>query len=175
MREREIFFSIKAGEFLGARERFKPVSSEGRAVVFNKNNFWREPPFWHEQTLVSAWVRSAEEMALGGIFNQHLEDISNLFFWICSGHWEPMIIEDFEKRKARPPFLSEEGKKLMSLQIVKIRGLRFSEGRDRDQIIKKMLEEDLEILRQADIFRLSEMGLRTVEKNIRKELQRGAA
>ena len=83
-----------------------------------------------------------------------------------------MIIEDFEKRKVRPPFLSEEGRELVFLQIVKLHGLRFSEGRDRDRMIKKILEEDLEVLRQADIFRLSKIELRTVEENIKEELQR---
>ena len=164
--------SVSAGEYLGARSRFEPISSEGRAVVFSKDFFWCEPPFRHEQTLASAWVRSIEEMAQGGIFNQYLRDISTLFFGIGSKLWEPMIIEDSEKRKARPPLLSEEGRKLMSLQIVKLHGLRFSEGRDRDRMIKKILEEDLEVLRQADIFRLSKIELRTVEENIKEELQR---
>jgi len=171
MTERENFLPIKAGEFLGAGKRFEPISSEGEAVL-RRNGVWKQPPFLHEQTVVSAWVRSVEEMALGRIFNQHLRDITTLFSWISSGRAEPMVIEDFEKRKVRPPFLSEEGRELMFLQIVELRGLRFSEGRDRDQMIKKILEEDLEVLRQADIFRLSKIELRTVEENIKEELQR---
>ena len=172
MWEREVIVPVMASEFLGARKRLMPRTKEGKAVIDSRGVAWGEPPFLHEQTLVAAWVRSVEEMAQGGILNQHLRDVSTLFLWISLGRAEPMIIEGFERRKVRPPFLSEEGRELMFLQIMKLRGLRFLEGRDRDQKIKKMLEEDLEILRRAGVFRLSEIGLRTVEENIKEKLQR---
>jgi len=164
--------SVSAGEYLGARSRFEPISSEGRAVVFSKDFFWCEPPFRHEQTLASAWVRSIEEMAQGGIFNQYLRDISTLFFGIGSKLWEAMIIEDSEKRKARPPLLSEEGRKLMSLQSKELLDLSSLGRENLDQVVIGMFKKDLEILRRAGVFRLSKIELRTVEENIKEELQR---
>lgn len=171
MGEREKF--ITARDFLGAEERVKPISSEGRAVVLDKDLFWCEPPFEHEQALAFAWVRSVEEMAQGGIFNQYLRDISTLFLWISLGCEEKTAVEDFEKRRTRPPLLSDENRRGVFIQAKGVLSLLGKEGRGQE--VMAMLEEDLEILWQAGVFRLSKWGLRSIEKNIGKELQKAAA
>jgi len=160
---------------LGARKRFVPISTEGRVVIFRKGITWCQPPFLHEQTLASAWVRSVEEMAQGGILNQHPRDVSTLFLWISSESWEPMMVEDLEKRTVQPPLLSDEGRRLMFLQAGQLLDISSLGKEDQGQTITEMLEDDLEILRQAGIFRLSERELNLVKENIEKELQRGVA
>ena len=165
---------VRASEFLGARKRLMPRTKEGKAVIDSRGVAWREPPFLHEQTLIAAWVRSVEEMAQGGILNQHLRDVCILFCWIQGnqdGFWEPMRVEDWERRKTNPPFLSEAGKVFMSLQLSRLSDLKVWKSDEAGKVVLALLERDLDILRQVGIFRLSEGGMNLVKENITKELK----
>jgi len=170
VKEREGIF-IFPEEFLGARQRLKPITSGAEGVFNRTSSVWKEPPYLHEETLGWAWAHLIEEEIQGGISSQYFKDLSTLFLWISSENWEPMFVEELKRRKISPPFWSKEGKILMYLQSEKVLTLSCLEQEESGGIIIRMLEDNLDILRERGIFQLSRREMYMVKEGIRRELQ----
>lgn len=162
---------ISVREFLGVRRRLMPVTKEGRLARRDYWFSWRnEPPYIHEEAVFSAWIRSVEELSRGGALSQHYRDLSTLLRWISLRSFpEPMPLYNTKaRRRISPPFLEPENRGALFLQSHEVLSFCGREFHDREAIA--MLEKDLDILRQAGLFTLSEEDLRRSAAGIQQEI-----
>lgn len=86
---------------------FSPKIKEGKVIV-SPNNFWREPPYFHEEVIIRLWVCLIERVNRG-ISRQKAEDFLTIVAWVASLTKKQVEAEKPLKRKTNPSILSSDG------------------------------------------------------------------
>lgn len=158
MRERDLFDF--AGQLENSVSFFEPRTKSGRMLIDPKNNFWREPPYFHEQVLVSCWIYLAEGNPLKSKDVEHLVLILN---WIA-GLSEKQLQHDQAKRLSAPVLLSKKNKLRLSQQAENLEISRFYEQNDWRSRLFYLLRLDIGAISQLFKAQVSQ-----IEQAIRKE------
>lgn len=111
------FFSETTARVIDAISHLRPQSEEGKIVSSPTCSFWREPPFFHEQVIISSWAYFVEKYSQKALTREDIDDYFVILDWVCSLKLDQVFKEISPRRKALPSCLLEQGKGLMKYQL----------------------------------------------------------
>lgn len=149
-----------------ARKWSTPQTKRGRTIINPESVFWNERPYFHEQMLVSCWVRLVELEWSGGIRGRDIQQTGIVLEWITSLSGE-QVVEKSQNRASYPKLLIKRNREKLMAQFLLISQPSFYQQMDWREELISTIRSDVAIL--TPLFKLS---LKEAEKQVKKEVAR---